>query len=252
MELMESIKGENAVRGITLNRQHIELFNLLGNGSQEDVKRVCNYLKDLYGYQTLDDSLSLGEKVKIVLEKDEDLSTDERAELTSFLSKIENALKIRNCWEDENKVKKVFEENGLNPKYSSSIQKLKRYFSTPRIGLLTLLVDKDGKPLELSSFDDLESVDEQKTFDKVKALYEYVTGNLSNGEKRFNRLTLDSQGKFGMVAGSIRDDRKASHDDYNFKALRDAFDFAKANGMTARLNAFVFFKDLPERLVRKK
>lgn len=72
---------------------------------------------------------------------------------------------------------------------------------------------------------------------------------MENGENRFTRLTLDGQGKFGTVAGvmSTEKETQAKPEDYNLEPL---YEFAKTNGMNeVYINALVFFKDFPDRLV---
>lgn len=160
MQLMEEISNvKNSTRGITLNTEQIELFDLLGTGTQEDKENVYNYLKKL-------------------------------------------------------------ESTNLNNT------------------LLYLLQENEN------------SID--ATYEKVKLLYEYITGKVSNGELRFNSITLENQGKFQIVADGIKNDKTATIEDYNLDLLIQAYKFAQKHGMKVRISNFINFEDFPDRLIDTK
>ncbi len=59
------------------------------------------------------------------------------------------------------------------------------------------------------------------------------------------------RGKFGTVAGVMRTehDAQAQPEDYNLAPLIQGYEFARAHNMDIRINALVFFKDFPDRLI---
>ena len=253
MDLIGSLTDENNVRGITLNSQNIDLFNIIEQSKSrgEAVQRVYEYLDGLLQANRISkemnsQGLSTTQKIKRVIdEKVTNISNKD--EFLNFL--LENAMQIRLNWESKESLEKLFEGKEVDTAYIDTILDIKKYFAHQTHGILTFLVDKEGQTINPDSKE--VKVDVEKTYQKVEALYEYIVGKLENGQNRFNRITLDGQGKFGTVAGVMRteDEEHAKLQDYNLKPLRQGYEFAKTHGMDIRINALVFFKDFPDRLI---
>lgn len=253
MDLIESIVDKDGnVRGITLNSQEIQLFNIIENaGSEKEAaEQIKAFLGGLFAARKRKDlkALPMGDKVKQIISENNDIDESRKGEITEFI--LANALEIGGHWQSKEKLGKYFESKGKDDTYVQAVLDLKKYFEYQHNGILTFLVDKDGKTLNPDK-DSIDSIDLEKSYQKVRAMYEYVTGKLPNGENRFNVLTLDSQGKFGTVAGLIPTNREAEAEpsDYNLTPLRDGYSFAERHGMDVRVNALVFYNDFPGRLV---
>ena len=117
-------------------------------------------------------------------------------------------MQIRANWDQKESLEKLFEGKDIDTTYIDTILDMKKYFAHQTHGILTFLVDKDGQTINPDS--EVIEVDKQKTYQKVEALYEYIVGNLENGDNRFNRLTLDGQGKFGTVAGVMQTEKRGT------------------------------------------
>ena len=256
MDLIGSLTDKSNVRGITLNSQNIDLFNIIEQAqSREDaVQRVYEYLDGILQANRMSkemnsQGLSTTQKIKRVV--DEKASrVPNKDEFLKFL--LGNAMQIRANWDSKESLEKLFKGKEVDSAYIDTILDIKKYFAYQTHGILTFLVDKDGQTIDPES-EELY-IDKDKTYQKAEALYEYVVGSLENGEKRFNRLTLDGQGKFGTVAGVMRTENEAQAEpqDYNLKPLIQGYEFAKRNGMKeVYINALVFFKDFPNRRIRR-
>ena len=253
MDLIGSLTDIGNVRGITLNSQNIDLFNILEQAQSRDesVKRVYEYLDGILQASKLNkemnsQGLSTEQKIRKVVEEKSTLS--DTSEFFNFL--LKNAMQIRANWDTKETLEKLFEGKEIDSRYIDEILNIKKYFAYQTHGILSFLVDKNGQTINPD--DAIIVVDKEKTYQKVEAFYEYVVGNLENGDNRFNRLTLDGQGKFGTVAGIMRTEKEkdAKPEDYNTNPLRQGYEFAKKNGMNeVYINALVFFKDFPDRLV---
>lgn len=254
MDLIGSLTGSNNVRGITLNSQQIDLFNIIeqAKSREEAIQRINEYLEDILQANKLfkemsSQGLSTSQKIKRIVEEKAD-NVPDKEEFLKFLYK--NAMQIRANWDTREGLEKLFEGQEIDSTYIDEILNIKKYFAYQTHGILTFLVDNNGQTINQESTQ--ISIDKEKTFQKVQALYDYVIGGLENGENRFTRLTLDGQGKFGTVAGVVSTEKEAqsSPEDYNLEPLRQGYEFAKTNGMNeVYINALVFFKDFPDRLV---
>ena len=253
MDLMGSLNGKNNVRGITLNSQNIDLFNIIeqSQSREETVQKVNEYLDGILQASIMSrkmnsQGLSTAQKIERVV--DEKVSgLINKDDFLNFL--LKNAIQIRASWDSKERLERLFYGKEIDSTYINTILDIKKFFAYQTHGILTFLVDEDGQTIDPNNAQ--AKINKAKTFQKVEALYEYVIGNLENGEKRFNRLTLDGQGKFGTVAGSIKTENEANAqpEDYNLEPLRQGYEFAKAHGMDIRINALVFFKDFPNRLI---
>lgn len=253
MGLIESLSDSNSVRGITLNSQNIDLFNIIEQAqSREDaVQKVNEYLDGILQASKMSkemnsQGLSTAQRIKRVVNEKVN-SVPNKEDFFKFL--LENTMQIRANWGSRETLEKLFESMKVDSTYIDTILDIKKYFAYQTHGILTFLVDKDGQTINPEN-EEIE-VDKDKTYQKVEALYEYVVGSLENGENRFNRLTLDGQGKFGTVAGIMRTENEAhaQPEDYNLAPLIQGYEFAKAHNMDIRINALVFFKDFPDRLI---
>lgn len=254
MDLIGSLADKSNVRGITLNSQNIDLFNIIeqAQSRKEAVQRVYEYLDGILQANRMSkemnsQGLSTTQKVKRVVDEKAS-SVPNKDEFLKFL--LGNAMQIRANWDSKESLEKLFEGKEVDSTYIDTILDIKKYFAYQTHGILTFLVDKDGRTIDPES-EEID-IDKDKTYQKVEALYEYVVGSLENGENRFNRLTLDGQGKFGTVAGIMRTENEAQAEpqEYNLKPLTQGYEFARKNGMKeVYINALVFFKDFPNRLV---
>lgn len=254
MDLIGSLTDKSNVRGITLNSQNIDLFNIIeqAQSRKEAVQRVYEYLDGILQANRMSkeiNSQGLSTTLKIKRVVDEKArSVPNKDKFLKFL--LENAMQIRANWDSKESLEKLFKGKEIDSAYIDTILDIKKYFAYQTHGILTFLVDKNGQTIDPES-EEID-IDKDKTYQKVEALYEYVVGSLKNGENRFNRLTLDGQGKFGTVAGVMRTENEAQAEpqDYNLKPLIQGYEFAKRNGMKeVYINALVFFKDFPNRLV---
>jgi len=254
MDLIGSLTGSNNVRGITLNNQQIDLFNIIeqAQSREEAMQKISEYLEDILQASKLSkemssQGLSTAQKIKRIVEEKAD-NVPNKEEFLKFLYK--NTMQIRANWDTREGLEKLFEGQEIDSTYIDEILNIKKYFAYQTHGILTFLVDSNGQTINPESTE--ISIDTEKTFQKVQALYDYVIGSLENGDNRFTRLTLDGQGKFGTVAGvmSTEKEAQAKTEDYNLEPLRQGYEFAKKHGMNeVYINALVFFKDFPDRLV---
>lgn len=253
MDLISSLTGKGNARGITLNSQNIDLFNIIEQtlNREEAVQKVYDYLDEIlqaskFSQKINSQGLNTEQKIKKIVDEISTLSGN--SEFLNFL--LQYSTQIRANWDTKETLEKLFEGEEIDNSYIDEILNIKKYFAHQTHGILSFLVDKDGQTINPDN--KLNEVDKEKTFQKILALYNYVTGHLENGENRFTRLTLDGQGKFGTVAGVMSTDKEAqaSPKDYNLGPLRQGYEFAKRHGMNeVYINALVFFKDFPDRLV---
>ena len=253
MDLIGSIETKNGnIRGITLNYQEVDLFSIIetAKSREEAAQRVGKYLTDLFEARKRKDlkRLPLEARIGQVLKENESVDDKTRSQMVDFI--VAHALEIRSNWDSKENLDEYMVSQGQKPEFSDAILRLKKHFEYQHHGILTFLVDKEGKTIDPDKAS-IEDIDIEKTFQKVEALHEYVTGKLPNGENRFNSLTLDSQGKFGTVAGFTKTEaeKDAKPEDYNLSSLRNGYNFAKKHGMDIRVNALVFYNDFPGRLV---
>lgn len=251
-DLIGSLTDKDNIRGITLSSQNIDLFNIIeqAQSREEAVENIYEYLDGILQANRLSkeinsQGLNTTQKIKRVVDKA--TSVPDKEAFLKFL--LANAMQIRANWDTKESLEKLFEGQEVDSTYIDTILDMKKYFAHQTHGILTFLVDKDGQTINPDG--EVIEVDKQKTYQKVEALYEYIIGNLENGENRFNRLTLDGQGKFGTVAGIMRteNEAKAKPNDYNLQPLIQGYEFARAHNMDIRINALVFFKDFPDRLI---
>lgn len=254
MDLIGSLTNANNIRGITLNNQQIDLFNIIkqAQSREEAMQKISEYLEDILEASKLSkelesQGLNTDQKIKKIVEEKAN-NVPNKKDFLRFLS--ENKMQIRANWDTREGLEKLFEGQEIDNTYIDEILNIKKYFAYQTHGILTFLVDNNGQTINPESTE--ISIDKEKTFQKVQALYDYIIGGLGNGENRFTRLTLDGQGKFGTVAGvmSTEKEAEAQPEDYNLNPLRQGYEFAKTNGMNeVYINALVFFKDFPDRLV---
>ena len=193
---MDSLSNKGNVRGITLNNQLIDLFNLIDTAEsrEEASNSVIKYLYDILQANELSkemdkQGLNRQQRIKkVVQEKVENIENKE--EFLKFL--LENAMEINANWESRENLESFLEGKEIDSSYIDAILNMKKYFTYQNHGILTCLVDENGKTINPDERN--INIDREKTFQKVEALYEYVTGKLENGENRFNRITLDGQG----------------------------------------------------------
>lgn len=257
MGLMESI--DKNIRGITLTSQEIDLFNIIQNSKPQDqAEEIYKYLKGILKVRELTrnqnrvnpDSNTLQKMKKTVeLEKLGLKSEKDKATFKQLL-KSSDLNKMRAYMDSRERLEKFFQGQGVDDKFIDAVLNLKKFLNNEQDKILTFLVDDNGQTIDVDGTD--ISINKEKTAQKVRALYEYITSSLENGEKRFTRLTLDGQGKFGTVAGGIDTNKEAGAmpENYNLEPLKQGYEFARSKGMNELyINALVFFKDFQDRLV---
>lgn len=251
MNLIESLNRSDDIRGIALNSQEIDLFNLLDK--DDNVNEIYNYLIGILQASKEDyTGMSLGRKISKVVDDKCKFENNDKFKL--FL--LKNARAIAKNWDSRENLEKILlEGQSIPPEYIDEILNIKKYFTYQTEGILSFLVDENGKTIDTTQDYNkvLSQVNKEKTKNKVSALREYITGTFEvdgNQMKRFNRLTLDSQGKFGTVANLIDTTKESSAtpEEYKLFPLKEGYEFARKNGMDVRINALVFFKDFPDRL----
>ncbi len=264
-DLIDSLNGKGNIRGITLNMRCMDLCNIIEQYKSnqiteiEAIEQINSYLNDILQSHITSkelEGLSTSQKVqKLVNDKTDIPQDDDKKAFSSFLNN--HKMEIRANWSTQKQLESLLRQElsgneDLISLYTREILELKKYFAYESHGILTFLVDENGQTLnpDAESFEK-SKIDETKVFQKVEALYDYIVGSLENGEPRFNRLTLDGQGKFGTVAGVMDTEKEASAkpENYNLAPLMDSYEFAKAHDMDVYINAIVFFKDFPDRLV---
>lgn len=268
MDLISSLSKKGNIRGITLNSQQLDLFNLIEKAKieiakakseiekakieEEAIQSINEYLEGIleahqFSKENHLQRLNKTQKIKkVVDEKATHVPNTE--EFYEFL--LSNSIQIASNWDSREKLEELFKGQEIDSTYIDEILNLKKFFAYETHGILTFLVDKDGNTINPERKEIV--IDRVKTYQKVEALYNYIIGNLENEENRFTRLTLDGQGKFGTVAGlmPIKKEAEAKPEDYNLDKLRQGYEFAHAHKMNeVYVNALVFFKDFPERLV---
>lgn len=258
MGLIESIDN---IRGITLTSQEIELFNIIKNAESRREKpndEIYKFLKGILKVRELTrdpkfvnpDSDTLQKMIKTVELEKLGLKSDKDKEAFKQLLKSSDIIKMRAYMDSRESLEKFFQGKGIDNKFIDAILNLKKFLNNEQDKILTFLVDDNGQTIDLDG--SKISINQEKTAQKVQALFDYVTGKLENKKNRFTRLTLDGQGKFGTVAGGIdtKKEAEAVPEDYNLEPLKQGYEFARNNGMKeVYINALVFFKDFQDRLV---
>ena len=257
MGLMESI--DKSIRGITLTSQEIDLFNIIKNSKPQDQveEEIYKYLKGILKVRELTrspkrvnpDSNTLEKMIKTVELEKLGLKSDEDRDTFKQLLKSSDITKMRAYMDSRESLEKFFQGKGVDDKFINALLNLKKFLNKEQDKILTFLVNNDGQTIDI---DGTDIISINKTAQKVQALYKHITGELEGGEKRFTRLTLDGQGKFGTVAGGIDTKKEAEvmPEDYNLEPLKQGYEFARKNKMKeVYINALVFFKDFQDRLV---
>ena len=182
MDLIESANLPNNTRGITLNHQEVDLFNIIDTAKDEDEakRRINDYLRGLFEASKRSDlkRLSLADKIKQVIEENDSVDQTMKKEMSEFI--FSHALDIRKYWDSREKLEGYFEEQGKDPIYVDAVLDMRKYFEYQHHGILTFLVDKDGKVVDSNKVD-VDRIDEDKTYQKVRAMYEHIVSNFKNG-----------------------------------------------------------------------
>lgn len=241
--LIDSLDGK--IRGITLNSQHIELFNILLNNDRRVKESLVDYLQDFIDENDEEYIRKVAIKCIIALEDDGKIDKDELLKI--FYN--EKDINIRT----PSDLKKIIKENIKieGTELTDLLNKLWAAKDTiqtkPKEGIRDFLeMDETGK-----------EVDFEKTYQKVKAFYEYVVGDIEPGIPRYNRITLDGQGKFQTYRSNMFDSNNQRI--YNHKPMQMAKDFVdKINSnrsndlMSIRVNTLCFYQDFSDDLINRK
>ena len=257
MDLIGSLADENNFRGITLTSDLIYLFNLIEENKKDEVYAFLEgILQGKAMYEEMESQgLTTGQKIKKVVEEKLDYLSDKKSFL-GFLNTC-NLMQIRAHMDTRESLESYFKSSNIQveSEYIDAIIDMKKYILHQQNGISSFCVDENGHTVNPKSSN--VTIDREKTYQKAKALYDYVTGKLKRGEERFNSLTFDGQGKFGTVAGMVETEQERidaqneeiTFENYNLEPLRQGYDFAKKHGMDVRINTLVFFKDFPDRLI---
>ena len=146
MDLIGSLTGSNNVRGITLNNQQIDLFNIIEQMNkktltlEQAIQRVNEYLGDILQASKLSkemssQGLSTAQKIKRIVEEKADNVSEE--EFLKFLYK--NPMQIRANWDTREGLEKLFEGQEIDSTYIDEILNIKKYFAYQTHGILTFL-----------------------------------------------------------------------------------------------------------------
>ena len=254
MDFIGSLDGLNNEKGITLNNQQIDLFNIIekAQNQEEAIQKINEYLTDiLQVYKTSErfstQNLSTFNKIKIIVEENAKYVAN-KEEFIKFL--LKNVKQIKENWDKKENLKTIFENQKVDIAYIEEIINIKKYFIYQDPKILNFLVDSNAKTINIKSNE--INIDKEKTFQKVQAIHNYIIGILQNGKNRFARLSLDGQGSFKTVAGTMNIEKEthAKPEYYNLERLRQGYEFAKTNRMSeVYIGSIVFFKDFPDRLV---
>ena len=120
--------------------------------------------------------LDTNAKIKRIVEEKAN-SVPDKEKFLKFLS--ENKMQIRANWDTREGLEKLFEGKEVDSTCIDEILNLKKYFAYQTHGILTFLVDSNGQTINPESTE--ISINKEKTFQKVQALYDYVIGKLENG-----------------------------------------------------------------------
>ena len=129
MDLFESIKGKNNIRGITLTSDLIYLFNLIEENRNDEVYAFLKgILQGKAMYEEMEaQRLTTGQKIKKVVEEKLDLS-DKKAFL-EFLSTC-NLMQIRTHMDTRESLENYFKKSNIQVKseYIDAIIDMKSIF----------------------------------------------------------------------------------------------------------------------------
>ena len=199
--LIDELQGK--VRGITLNSQHIELFNILLNKDSR-LEDLAEYLNDFIDGTDEEYVRKIAIKCVNALEDDGEIDKDELRQIFS-----DKDIKLKN----PSDLSKILSERGLISVLNKLWAAKDTIQTKPKEGIQDFIVmDETGKEIDL-----------EKTYQKTKAFYDYVVGEIEPGVPRFNRITLDGQGKFQTYRSNIEDANGQKI--YNHNPMQMARDF---------------------------
>lgn len=125
MDLIGSLTDSNNVRGITLNSQQIDLFNIIkqAQSREEAMQKISEYLEDILQASKLSkemssQGLSTEQKIKRIVEEKAN-NVPNKEEFLKFLSK--NAMQIRANWDTREGLEKLFEGQEIDRTYIDEI-----------------------------------------------------------------------------------------------------------------------------------
>lgn len=233
--LIDELQGK--VRGITLNSQHIELFNILLNKDSR-LEDLAEYLNDFIDGTDEEYVRKIAIKCVNALEDDGEIDKDELRQIFS-----DKDIKLKN----PSDLSKILSERGLISVLNKLWAAKDTIQTKPKEGIQDFIVmDETGKEIDL-----------EKTYQKTKAFYDYVVGEIEPGVPRFNRITLDGQGKFQTYRSNIEDANGQKI--YNHNPMQMARDFIdelnskrSSDKMSIRVNTLCFYQDFPNDLTKRK
>ena len=133
MDLIGSLTDVNNVRGITLNSQQIDLFNIIeqAQSREEAVKKVYEYLDGILQANKMSKEMNLqrlntAQKIKRVVDE-KVISVPNKDEFLKFL--LGNAMQIRANWDQKESLEKLFEGKDIDTTYIDTILDMKKYFA---------------------------------------------------------------------------------------------------------------------------
>lgn len=215
---------ESMVRGITLNNQHIDLFEIIEDDNKSEAEKrkdLIEYLKRVKNIEK-NGPLKNSTYAKLCLDYTAEkmqLTDEEATKLTEAVQKNISSIFNRKRFIN------LLESNGFESpeQINDTIMEATDFIiNRAKSGIADFLIeDSNGK------------IDEDKTVNKVKEFYEYVLSK-ENGVDRFNRINFDD------IASPTS--FLAIQTDYvRPKKLEKAMEFCEKHGKQGKINSAVFY-----------
>lgn len=215
---------DSVVRGITLNNQHMDLFEIIDDNSKsEEQKRkaVVLYLQE--SKKNKENKKGIGQLVSIYVDYTKEklhLTEEEKEKLITTIKENINSVFDRNAFV------KVLAGNGLDNAEeinSTLMEATDSFLNRIKEGITDFIITNDNG-----------QIDEKKTYNKVKAFYDYVLSSDENGRRNFNRINFDDiAAPTGYMA--------IQNDFTRPKKLEKAMDFCKRHDFTGKINSAFFY-----------
>ena len=223
-EPLEFYQLPNIYHGLTLNEQDIDLLNIVGASTPEELMRVARSLTNMptnlnnVTYENLEEIKRelFSEYQRILIPKNEYFK-DKRILLNAKINSLFNSGILTE--QEINTIKRLFASGGNNHEI---ITKLQEELGKEKVNeILTYL--REIVPVEKSG---------------VKGTSYEAYNNLYKQLHRFNSVTLDDQFKYGSI---VLDDGTMIFDHFE-KGLR----FAKEHNMQVRCNSLISYMTCPD------
>lgn len=212
------------VRGITLNNQHLDLFEIIEDDKRTEAEKTQDLIKYLKNIESIEKrgSLSSGTYVKLCFDytaKKLGLTEEESSRLFETLQNDILAIFSRRKF-----INNLRSDGFENPELINDtiMEATDIIINRAKEGISNFLVkDSNGE------------IDATKTMDKVKSFHEYVLSS-ENGEPRFNRINFDDIASPTCFL-AIQNDYIRS------KKLEKAIEFCKKHDKQGKINSAFFY-----------